>query len=272
VRGVSDSGDRDASGPYPIFACSDWAALADDIEELRPELVSVSLVTDPFGDYDAAVLERAFPDRAVPFKEHVVADLGRPWEETAHKHHRRNAARALEAVEVAVVGDPPALLDEWVSLYDGLVRRHDVRGVAAFSQQSFDAQLRVGGMVALRAVEDGVTVGATLWYVSGDVAYYHLGAYTQRGYALGASFALFARALERFAADGLAWASLGAGAGAQARDDDGLTRFKRGWGTGTRTAYFCGAILQPERYEHLAAAEGAGESRYFPAYRTSEAT
>ena len=46
-------------------------------------------------------------------------------------------------------------------------------------------------------------------------------------------------------------------------------RFKRGWATGTRTAHFCGRVLDPERYAQLA---GAAATSYFPAYRAGEAT
>jgi lipid II:glycine glycyltransferase (peptidoglycan interpeptide bridge formation enzyme) len=105
----------------------------------------------------------------------------------------------------------------------------------------------------------------TLWYVSGDVAYYHLAAYSDRGYDLGASFALFWTALKYFAAIGIRWAAIGAGPGTTAAES-GLTRFKRGWSTGTRSAHFCGRILQPTAYAELSANAAAGSS-YFPAYR-----
>jgi lipid II:glycine glycyltransferase (peptidoglycan interpeptide bridge formation enzyme) len=121
----------------------------------------------------------------------------------------------------------------------------------------------------MRAVQDGVTVGVTLWYLAGDVAYYHLGAYSARGYELAASFALFDRGLERFAAEGMAWASLGGGAGLDGTLEDGLTRFKRGWATATRTAYLCGRILQRRIYDELSAARSPG-TPYFPAYRAGE--
>jgi hypothetical protein len=52
--------------------------------------------------------------------------------------------------------------------------------------------------------------------------------------------------------------------------DGGLTRFKRGWATGTRPVYFCGRIFQRERYEQLARQGGAPVSGYFPAYRHGE--
>jgi lipid II:glycine glycyltransferase (peptidoglycan interpeptide bridge formation enzyme) len=126
-------------------------------------------------------------------------------------------------------------------------------------------------MVALRArrSRDEETVGACLWYEHGDVAYYHLAAYAPAGYELRASYALFAGALELFAARGLAWASLGAGAGVDAGGgpEDGLSRFKRGWSTGTRVAWFGGRILRPDVYDRLA---GPSRGRWFPAYREGE--
>jgi hypothetical protein len=269
VREIPGSELRDGMGPYPIFACADWAALATDIGELRDELVTVSLVADPFGGATAGDLARAFGDLVTPFKEHFVVDLRGAWRETIHPHHKRNVRRALARLEVEPVDDPSTMLDDWVTLYRGLIDRHRITGPAAFSRDSFAAQLRVPGIAALRALEGGVTVGATLWYVVGDVAYYHLGAYTARGYELGSSFALFDRGLERFAAAGVAWASLGAGAGLDGALEDGLTRFKRGWATATRTAYLCGRILQRGVYDELSAARSPG-TPYFPEYRAGE--
>ena len=270
MREIPRSGQRDAMGPYPIFACADWAGLASDIADLQDELVAVSLVADPFGAATADDLARTFGDLVTPFKEHFVVDLRGEWRETTHPHHRRNVRRALAALEVEPVDDPPALLDDWVALYGELIDRHQIAGPAAFSRDSFAAQLRVPGIAALRAVEGGVTVGATLWYVAGNVAYYHLGAYSARGYELAASFALFDRGFERFAAEGVAWASLGAGAGLDRAAEDGLTRFKRGWATTTRTAHLCGRILQRGAYDELAAERSRPGTPYFPAYRVGE--
>jgi hypothetical protein len=64
------------------------------------------------------------------------------------------------------------------------------------------------------------------------------------------------------------WLNLGAGAGLQAGGDDGLTRFKRGWSTGTRQSWFCGRIFDQRRYDR--AVRGAGSGSYFPAYRHGE--
>ena len=106
----------------------------------------------------------------------------------------------------------------------------------------------------------------TLWYEQDDVAYYHLAAYSDAGYEHRAAFALFSAALAHFRGR-VDWLALGAGAGAAATDDDGLARFKRGWATGTRTAYLCGRVLDPARYRALAGAGAGMAAAYFPAYR-----
>jgi PAS domain-containing protein len=267
VRDIGASGHRDAMGPYPIFSCADWDGLAEDLRGLADELVAVSLVVDPFGGWTTDTLRRCFPDVLRHFKDHYVVELGPDPLARAHPHLRRNIARARRELEVEVVADPIGFADEWEALYEQLIARHGIRGVAAFSRRSLTAQLAVPGLVALRAVADGVTVGASLWYEQGDVAYYHLAAYDRTGYERRASFALFASAFELFAQRGLRWISLGAGAGAAGDPDDGLSRFKRGWSTATRPAWFGGRVLRREVYDRLA---GAGNGEWFPAYRSGE--
>jgi hypothetical protein len=268
-RRVPGSDLEDAMWCYPLFCCRDWSRLREDLDELRGELVSLSVVTDPFGDYDEPYLKECFGDVVVPFKQHFVADLGRPPESYVHPHHRRNARKALRELQVEACADPPAALDAWAALYEVLVERHGVKGIAAFSRESFAGQLAVPGLTAFRAVHGGATVGMLLWYAQGEVAYYHLGAYSPRGYELRASFALFSYATEYFAGRGLRWLNLGAGAGA-AGGASGLSRFKEGWSNATRTAYFCGRVLDPEKYREIVAAKGAPPTSYFPAYRLGE--
>jgi hypothetical protein len=266
VRDVPGHDARDAIGPYPLFSCLDPSQLASDIEELR-ELVSVLLVLDPFGQWPLPELQRCFVDRFGPFKEHHVTDLSEPAARSIGAHHRRSVARALKSVEVEVVTDTDGFVDVWQTLYAQLVRRHGITGIAAFSRESFARQFHVRGFTALRAIVSGETVGATLWYERGPVVYYHLGAYDDRGYGHGASFALFAFARDYFAERGFEWLSLGAGAGVVRESEDGLSRFKRGWATGTRTAYLGARIIDRKRYSELANGHVGG---YFPAYRQGE--
>jgi hypothetical protein len=270
-RAVEGFDCRDAMGCYPVFCCRDWSQLRRDLDALEGELVSVAMVTDPFGGYVAESLRETFGDVVAPFKQHFVVDLSRRPETFVHAHHRRNARKALGALRVEECERPADFLDEWDALYRVLVERHAVSGVAAFSRGSFAAQLRVPGVAAFRAVgREGATEGMLLWYVQGGVAYYHLGAYSERGYELRASFALFQHAIERFALRGLRWLNLGAGAGAASGAESGLSRFKQGWATGTRTAYFCGRVLDQKKYQEIVRARNVPATKYFPAYRLGE--
>ena len=260
----------DAMGCYPIFACRDWTRLAEDLAELKSDLVSVALVADPFGNHDPELLTETFADVVLPFKEHFVVDLAHSPESFVDSHHQRNARRALAGVEVEIISDhADKTVNEWSELYANLIARHGIRGLPAFSPSSFARQLAVPGTTLLRAVRNGSVVGMNIWYTDRGVGYYHLGAYSDEGYEVRASFALFWRAIEYFATTQLNWLCLGAGAGIEANAMDGLSRFKRGWATGTRRAYFCGKILDRERYNELAATVSTA-SHYFPVYRLGE--
>ena len=256
-------------GCYPLFACRDWQRLRADVEAMQGDLVTLTLVTDPFGAYRSSELQAAFPDVCRPYKEHYVVDLRNALNLPHSAHHRRNLERARGRVEVEASADPPAHAVEWVALYEHLIVRHRISGVAAFLPSTLTAQLQVPGLTMLRAIHDGQTAGITLWYQHGEVAYYHLGAYSDAGYACGASFVMFQFAIDHFRTRAT-WLNLGAGAGATGDALDGLTRFKRGWANGTRTAWLCGRVLDRRAYALLAAAEVHSESSYFPQYRAGE--
>jgi hypothetical protein len=261
---------RDAMGCYPLFSCSRWESLADDLAAIGEDLVSVVLVADPLGDHSCAQLERCF-DRVEGYKIHHVVDFRLPGAGNPSKHHRYYARRALQQIAVEVIPDPYDLLDDWCRLYVHVVNRHGLTGIKAFSRHAFAEQLRVPGMVALRATLQGITVGAHLFYEQGRDAYSHLGAISPLGYETGAAYALHATALRLFATrvDRL---DLGGAAGATLADGDGLDQFKRGWGNTTATAYLCGRILDRRRYDDLRRSRQAAPSGYFPAYRNGELT
>jgi hypothetical protein len=138
-------------------------------------------------------------------------------------------------------------------------------GLRVFSRTAFQRQWSVPGLVMFKALNDGRTVGLNTWYVQGDVAYGHLGATTDRGYEVSASYALHISAIEFFSGR-VKWLHLGGSAGSKTGVLDGLTRFKAGWATETRTAYLCGRVFQPAQYSMLP----SGEGTCFPAYRSAE--
>ena len=267
-RRVSGTAAEDAMGCYPLFTCQRWRCLGDDVTALGGETVALSLVTDPLGDYRSQELRRVFPDLCRPYKDHFILDLGGGYS-VPSAHHRRNVRRAQGSIEVERCPDPTEHGAEWVRLYQQLIARHGLRGIPAFSPVSLVRQLQVPGLTMFRAVYRGVTAGITLWYTQGDLAYYHLGAYSGEGYAMRASFAIFHHAIEHFRGR-VRTVSLGAGAGAWGDGTDGLTRFKRGWATGTRRAWLCGRIFNHQQYAALRARTSTEGERYFPAYRAGE--
>jgi hypothetical protein len=258
---------NDAMGCYPVFSCADWRSLGRDLRALESDLVSLVVVTDPFGSCTESQLRELFPDHVRRFKDHFVVDLREPIERHVSPHHRRNAAKANRHVRVERCLDPSGLATIWSALYRELVARHGIDGFAAFSSAALTGQLAVPGVTLFRAESDGTTVGITVWYRAGRLAYYHLGAYSDAGYAVGASFAIFDFALRYLAAAGVQWLDLGGAPGLEADRRDGLSRFKRGWATGTLPVYLCGRILNRPVYAALVDAAGGFDSTYFPAYR-----
>ena len=268
-RPIGDSGRHDAMGLYPLFACADWSRLQGDLDSIGTRLVSVVLVTDPFGDHQPTDLRHSFVDLVRPFKAHLVADLHKS--DFVSAHHRYYARRALKDLRVEVSLEPAQHLDEWLRLYACLRERHGLQGLKAFSREAFALQLRVPGIVMLRAtaLADGATVGAQLWYEDGEVAYSHLTAVDDAGYRLRASYALYDAAINHFRGR-VRWLDLGAGAGVGDGAADGLAEFKRGWANDSRTAYLCGRTFDASASQQLARACGISETAYFPAYRQGE--
>lgn len=269
VRHISDFPYYDAMGCYPLFACPDWSQLHVDLESLKDELICLSLVTEPFGEFNLAYLQKHF-DVVLPFKEHFVSDLHLPINQIVSKKHRYNARKALRIVEVEHCIEPINYLDEWWALYQNLIERHSIKGIRTFSQMAFSKQLQVPGMHMFRALHQGITVGINLIYVMERTAYTHLSAFSSIGYDLKASYAIRLAVIE-YLVGKADWLDLGGSSGIN-KDDivDGLGEFKKGWSTGTRTAYFCGRIFDREKYYEIAKAKNVVKTNYFPAYRQGE--
>jgi hypothetical protein len=266
ARALPEGEGRDASGCYPLSCCTNWRGVDDDLRKLPEDLVAVSLVADPHADTTLAQLKESFPDVCYHYKDHYFADLAQPLEAFVASHHQRNARQAAKSLRVERLEEPAEHLATWNALYSRLIERHEIRGQAEFSPTAFAKQMRVPGLRAYAAIAQEQIVGMILWMFSERTAYYHLAAYSEAGYELKASFALFWHCLNEFAAEGIQQAALGGGAGTFAASK-GLSRFKQGWSNKTRPAYFCGRILNRERYAELIAQSQNVNSSYFPAYR-----
>lgn len=257
----------DAMGCYPLFMCRDWSQLQADFADLEDELISLTLVADPFGTYDLASLQSCF-DVVIPFKKHFVIDFHYPLNKLGSKHHRYYVRRSLRDVFVEVCANPIQFIGDWIELYANLRERHDLQGIQAFSEKAFAMQLDIPGTVLFRAISHNNTVGMDWYYLQGEVSYGHLAAFSPEGYRVAASYALQWAAIDYFSSQ-VRWLNLGAGAGVESKGTDGLSLFKKGWSTGTRPSYLCGRIFQPEKYSEMAKAKG-GTGDYFPAYRKGE--
>jgi hypothetical protein len=268
-RQIPGKCDYDAMGCYPLFVCRDWSQLEADLEHMDGDLVSIALVTDPFGNYDAAYLQRCFKDVVIPFKQHYIIDLQRPQNEIGGRRHRKHARQALRKVQVTACEDPTHFVETWSSLYANLVERHKIGGIRAFSREAFAKQLGIPGAVILQAEYEGKIVGAQIYFVQGEAVHCHLGAVSEEGYDVGAFYALDWYSFEYFAGKAQ-WLDLGAGAGVASDGTDGLSQYKRGWSTDARTTYFCGRVFNLKKYVEITQAKGIPSTPYFPAYRLGE--
>ena len=269
-RPVPGSNAVDAMGCYPIFCCRDWQRIPDDMSELGSRLVTLSLVADPFGNHDPALLRSAFAP-VIPFKTHFVADLTVPIRSLVSEHHQYYARKSLRRVRVDVCTAPAQYLDAWTSLFVVLAARHRLKGIKAFSRNSFEKQLSVPGLVMFTAETEGRLAGIQLWYQQDDVAYGHLAAYSPAGYDIRAraSYGMYWVIIQYFASR-VRWLDLGGSAGSSGDARDGLVQFKQGWSSGTRTAFLCGRVLNLAAYADIMNTAGVRESDYFPAYRQGE--
>jgi len=261
----------DAMGCYPVFACQDWRGLETDLPRLADDLVSLTIVTDPFGGVTEDGLRRAF-DVVTPYKCHFVTELRKLERHDVPRAHRRNIAKALGRVRLATTPDPLQRLNKWVGLYEDLVERHRIGDLRKFSRVSFAQQFRVPGLVMFEASVDDEIVGLHTWCVHGNAAYGHLGVSSAKGYEVEAAYALYDYAIRQLSGQ-VHWLDLGSAPGPRESDTSaGLKRFKEGWSTGTQPTYLCGRIFQPETYARLVRERAAEGAAYFPAYRVGEFT
>jgi len=257
----------DAMGPYPLFTCENWNRLNEDIESLDDQLVSLSLVTDPFLNIKYESLKKIFPI-CYPFKDHFITDFSQPLEFSVTKRTRKHARIALKEIHVEHCPNPIRHLEAWTLLYDELISRHDITGIRKFSKQSFNHLLNVEGAEIFIARLGDEIVGAEIFIINNDIGYAHLAALNQVGYQNNASYALDWTALQYFS-NFLRFLDHGAGSGID-DSDDGLTQYKSRWASKTLPVYFCGRILNSDFYNEILEEKDVSDTNYFPAYRQGE--
>jgi len=261
IRSLPGEPGIDGLGAYPLAAIDPSADLAGGLDRLREAgLVSIVLVPDPLFSPPPSMLGAHF-EVCRRFKSHFVLDRSRPTPPLP-TGHRRNLVRARRAFEFVAM--PLAeMLGAWVDLYGQLVERSAITGLATFPAAYFASLASMPTLTTLVARREGRVAAATLWLRAGSTVYYHLGASSAEAYAEGASFGLFAMAIEHFATA----RQLHYGGGAGITESlGGLARFKRGFANHAVDAFLCGSRLDTDRYARLVA--GREEGAFFPAYRT----
>lgn len=264
-RAIRDSVLQDAMGLYPYLCCSRWDELPRDLDAFGDQVILLSAVADPLGHYDARLLARSF-NRIRSYKAHYVIDTSVPLGHHVKRSHCETARRAMRKLSVSVAQDPTLYTSDWIRLYDVLCRRHGIVGIRRFTSESLRQQLSVPGIVMFRAEAGGQTVGLDLWYVQDDRAHGHLAAFDDEGYRLRASYATKMFLIEHFRTR-VALINLGA----TTTEGDGLSAFKSGWATGTRTSWLCGRVFDESAYRDLMQRRRVtDDGSFFPAYRRDE--
>lgn len=258
-RPILGSNRRDATGPYPVSSIAPDANLAEGLRYLEAAgLVSVVLVADPLWSPDASRLAASF-SVCRPFKTHHLVKPGLPLTFSASLRRNIRIAHASCVIRIVTLKD---CLDDWMRLFNGLLERHRIEGLSAFSRDEFLAMEDTPGLFAAIAEAQGEVVSITLWIRHGDVVYFHLAASSDQGYKLMAASGLVAAIIEQYRTSTV---DLGGCAGLRDDPNDGLWWFKQRFGNATATAMLCGAILDPKQYAALAI---NSQSEFFPAYRS----
>lgn len=269
LRQIPGTDMYDAMGCYPIFSCMNWEGLDEDIRDLTSSgVVCISLVTDPFADVCNIYLEQIF-DTVIPFKTHYISDLTRPLEEIVSKNRLRTAIKAQNDIKIEIVATPDDYIEDWLILQGELASRHGLKGMKVLSRSAIERLIHVPGAVMLRASFRDVTVGMHIEFVQNDVVYGHLAAYSAKGREIGVSGALHVWEIEYFR-DKKRWIDWGGASGVVPGAADTLTSFKQNFSNAQRMTFFCAKVLDRRAYDVLAAAAGAEDTRYFPAYRAGE--
>jgi len=274
-RSIENCDHTDLMGPYPLFSCADWSALAPAVAALKepnsaetePDFapLSLTLVSDPFCPLSAGDLSAIF-DLCTPLHDHMLIDLAAPL--APSKHHRKKLRRAGPARIEAGPADA-AMGPAFARLYAGLAEKKGITDLRRFDAGSLTAQLAVPGAHLVTAWEGARLLGADLYYLDGTVASAHLSAYAPEGYARSVSYPMIAAAHAYFAPRAR-WIDLGGVPAAEAgASGGGVGHFKRGWTDIARPSHLCGAVLNRPAYARLSQERAPGTT-WFPAYRAGE--
>lgn len=266
TRPIPGTSMRDAIGCYPLAGFAPGAEIGRGLEQLKGMgLVSIVAVPDPLSSPPLDHLAHHF-SLCRPYKVHYCIDRTRPPRQPPANH--RSTLRKSVGLCHVTVERLSEQVDRWCQLYNNLILRHRICGIAAFSRRFFEQIADQPTFTTFVAWHRDEVVSMAIWARSPNVAYYHLNTSSSLGYKVSASYATMAAAIDHF--KDVRWLHLGGGRGSGV-NRDGLSYFKRGFANRDLAAFLCGAVLDPRAYAELTCARSS-TAAWFPPYRASDAT
>ncbi len=254
----------DLLGVYPFVHEVDVALLELDLQELSSDVVSLVMVADPF--CSPQMLENTTHwEVSRPFKRQSMLNLqtddAPPWS----KNLRRDIRIGTASNDLSWAKPGADSARTFWNLYQRIVEKHQVDGIARLSEKSIEQQLSCQGASMLIATDSKQVSGAAIIFRVGDWANLHLMAVHPGAMKSCAGAALLAQTIEQLRAEGSRLFNLGGSAGLQDAANDGLWKFKKRWGDCTGETALLGKVLNPSAYQTLCS--GRQRRPFFPAYR-----
>ncbi len=245
----------DLAGVYPITPMVSTAPLIHDFNHLM-DFVSLVWVSDIFitPPHEQCV---EICDFANDFKTHYYYDPHQNL--TISKHHRYEIKNAKGEVQFIELGD---YLDNWFSLYQTLVKHHEIKGVSNFTKEYFKNITTLPELKSTAVFYNNEIIAMHLWLHYDNFVYSHLAASSQLGYQHRANYLIYKFILEHYYEY---YIDFGGIAGDNNDPSHGLARFKRGFANNKKNNYIYGKILNNEIYQELIRKKQ--KLNYFPAYR-----
>lgn len=268
VRNIPNTSYRDLSASFPFLRAISPNRITEDFADLPDDVVTAVVVTDPFSEADPNMLNHSFNAGLTFFKKHYVVNVQSYATDVHHEHLNKVRTAFGRGVTVHECYRTDYYEEIWGMLWDLLVSRHGLADAPGPSRSGVIRQLRVPGTMCVRAQLGSNVIGMVIFYIEGSNAYYHLGAYSEMGYDVHVSYAIFWNAFSYLRDRGVKQVSLGGNAGMKNDDEDGLAYFKRGWASHTVPVYIGKSVLKPDLYDALCEKKGVSSSTsFFPAYR-----
>ncbi len=265
-RPVNNQGIEDLCNAYPMFVGDNVTALAVDLAAMdHTQVASIILRSDPFDDYSITGGLPGF-DIVRPFKHHYIASLERPWRSFVRKSSRKVAARVRQQFEFSCVPQPSTRAHTLWQLHQLMLEKQGANK-ALWTSEIIAAQLVLPGVTVFEVSDTTQTHAIACFMAVADRVYAHLLGVTEEGRAQNIIHGIYAYALDYFR-DQARYIDFGSNAGLADDPEDGLSCFKQGWCSETRTSYLCGKILNPSLYTELCYQHGVSSATFFPAYRT----